>query len=184
MYTRQRQGIGALCRANNSRYSIFHTAFNITEGGVCFSMLTLLQMFFGVFFPHGPHGGFITRSSRGLQQLKDCNLCSKWGMRLFWSGAQLVKQSLNAASAHLYQNWSAHRSLAGGRGGPSKMGHQLSALQQKLNLTNAWIVSSRAGMVLTFSPGTEIQANKIQNRPVQKPAHKLTWRVRLFIDSA
>lgn len=38
-------------------------------------------------------------------------------------------------------------------------------------------------MVMTFSPGTGIHANKIQNRLLQKPAHKPTLSVKLFIDS-
>lgn len=104
------------------------------------------------------------------------------GMEIFWSGVQLVKHSLNTASAHLYQDWSAHRSFGGRNRGTSKMGHQLSALQQKLNLTNAWIVLSYAGMALTFSPGAEIHANKIQSWS-RNLLMSRTVTVRLFIDS-
>lgn len=147
MYTKWRQGIDALCCANNSHNSIFHTAYDRTEEGDCVGMCTLLQVFF-FYEVHVLWSGSVPYS---VEQI---------GMEIFWSGAQFVKHSLNTASAHLYQDWSAHRRE---EWGPSKMGHQLSALQQKLNLTNAWIVLSYAGMVLTFSPGGEIHANKIQN---------------------
>lgn len=42
----------------------------------------------------------------------------------------------NSVSIESYWSWSAHRSSEGGRGALFKMGHRLSALQQKLNLTN------------------------------------------------
>lgn len=110
-------------------------------------MCTLLQIFF-FYEVHVLWSGSVPYSGEQI------------GMEIFWSEAQFVKHSLNTASAHLYQDWSAHRRE---EWGPSKMGQQLSALQQKLNLTNAWIVLSYAGMVLTFSPAAEIHANKIQS---------------------
>lgn len=57
------------------------------------------------------------------------------GMQIFESGVQLVKEFEHCLCPFV-SDLVCPQELRGRKRGPSKMGHQLSALQQKLNLTN------------------------------------------------
>lgn len=114
------------CCADNICNSLLNMWYD-RRRGVCGSMFT-----FTFFIPwEGVQEGLLWFASDGTQL--DKVFCAGSGDSMIWGR---VSQSLNPASVHLYQNRSAHRSSEGGTEAPSKMGHRLSALQQKLNLTN------------------------------------------------